>query len=196
MPIVAASDTSPIVITVGPHGVVDVSYGTVTGFPGANGSWIVEAVSPTELALRGSVAAGVYGGGAFYQPVGTFAPIAELRNVTDAGSRADSIDCSSHDGSGYSAEVVGLKRVNHIRLDINLAIDDATHDESTGLIALHQSGEERDWLLVLPPATVGDSKAAAHVHGAVAEFMTGMAVNDALQAQVTLVFDSPFTWFA
>jgi hypothetical protein len=197
--VVAASNTTPIVITTVPHGIVDVAYGTVAGAlgnTGANGAWILERVSATELELRGSVGTGAYGGGGALVIPGTFAPIAELRNVIDAGSSADVIDTSSHDGSGYSSEVTGLKRVNHMRLEINLALSDPTHDEVTGLVALHQSGVERDWMLVLPPATVGAAKSAAHVHGAVAEFTTGMAVNAALQAQVTLIFDSPFTWLA
>ncbi len=194
--ITGATNATPIVITTAtPHNVPDVSYGTVTGVTGnagANGSWVVETVTPTTLKLRGSVGNGTYAGGGLFTRTANYATIAELTNVTDAGSRTDLIDVSSHDGFGYSSEIPTLKRTNHMRLDINLVPDHATHDEVTGLLSLYNSGVQRDWLLVLPPYPGTGVRAAGHLYGAVIYYTLPLPVAGAVQAQLELAFDGKF----
>jgi hypothetical protein len=198
--VTGATNATPIVVTTAAvHGVVDVSYATITGVlgnTGANGSWLVQAVTPTTLILRGSVGSGAYTSGGVLTLASTFASIAELRNVTGAGSRADLIDVSAHDGNGYSSEIASLKRTNELQLDINLVPGNATHDQTTGLLSLYNSKAYRHWLLVLPAATVGAQKAAGHLYGFVSYYTVNLPVTAALQAQVTLAFDGALDWRA
>lgn len=196
--ITAASNTAPILITTStPHGVVDVSYGTITGVvgnAGSNGSFVLEQVTTTQLRLRNSVGNGTYTSGGTLTKVGTFASIAELTNVQNAGSRTDMIDVSSHDGNGYSSEIASLKRTNAITLSVNLVPDHATHDEVTGLLSLYNSSARRDWLLVLPPYPGTGRKATGHLYGSVTYYTMPLPVAGAVTAEVELAFDGPFTW--
>jgi hypothetical protein len=196
--ITAATNTAPIVITTSAaHGVIDVSYGEIAGVvgnAGANGGWVIEAVSPTQLRLRNSVGNGTYTGGGALTKVGTFASIAELTNVDGAGSRTDLIDVSSHDGSGYSSEIATLKRTNTMTLSVNLVPDHPTHNETTGLFYLYNSSAYRHWLLVLPPYPGTGVRAAGHLYGVVSYYTMAIPVTAAQQAQMELAFDGKFEW--
>jgi hypothetical protein len=196
--VTAATNASPIVVTTAsPHGVVDVSYATITGAVGnaaANGGWVVEAVNTTQLRLRNSIGNGTYTGGGTLTRESTFASIAELTNVQDAGSRTDLIDVSAHDGSGYSSEIASLKRTNTMRLDVNLVPSHATHNVATGLLGLYASSTYRHWLLVLPPYPGTGVKATGHLYGVVAYYTMGLVVSGAQQAQLELAFDGVFDW--
>lgn len=193
-----ATNATPIVITTSaPHGIVDVGWVTVANVVGnvaANGQWVAQRVDNTSLILRGSVGSGAYTSGGTATVPGSFASIAELRNVTDAGSRTDLIDVSSHDSGGYSSEIGSLKRTNQMQLDVNLVPDAASHDATTGLLALYNSGVRRDWMLVLPPYPATGVKAAAHVLGSVVYYTMNLPVTAALQAQFTLAFDGELRW--
>jgi hypothetical protein len=194
----AATNTAPILVTTtAAHGVVDVSYATIVGVvgnAGANGSWVVEFVTTTQLRLRNSIGNGTYTSGGTLTKVSTFASIAELTNVQEAGSRTDVIDVSAHDGNQYSSEISTLKRTNTMRLSINLAPDHATHNETTGLLSLYNSGVRRDWLLVLPPYPGTGRKAAGHLYGSVSYYTMPLPVNGAVTAEMELAFDGPFDW--
>lgn len=196
--ITAATNTAPILITTStPHGVVDVSYGDITGIvgnAGGNGSWVLEFVTTTQLRLRNSIGNGTYTSGGALTKVGTFASIAELTNVDGAGSRTDLIDVSSHDGSGYSSEISTLKRTNTMTLSVNLVPTHATHNATTGLFYLYNSSAYRHWLLVLPPYPGTGVRAAGHLYGVVAYYTLSMPVTAAQQAQMELAFDGAFTW--
>lgn len=205
-PLTDATNATPIVVTtLAPHGVIDVGWVTVAGVvgnTGANGQWIADAVSTTTLRLRGSVGNGAYVSGGTVQLAGEFFAIAELRDVQDAGSRTDLLDVSAHDQDGYSSEIPTLKRTNHLRLDVNYVPDHPTHDETFGLMALYNSGAQRDWLLVLPPYPMafgppsGGVKAVGHLYGSVVYYTLPLPVNGAVQAQVELAFDGEFRWSA
>ncbi|HEX6827143.1 MAG TPA: hypothetical protein VF077_12570 [Nitrospiraceae bacterium] len=149
-----ASNTTPIFVTTAtPHGIVDVSIVTVFGATGnlaANGTWVVDATSPTILRLRGSVGSGTYAGGGNVAQVSSFQPIAELTNVQDAGVMADLVDASAHDGSGWSSRVPTLLSSSAIRLSLHLVPDDPTHDPVTGLEHLLLNKLERWFLIVFP----------------------------------------------
>ena len=195
--ITAATNATPIIVTTSSnHNVTDVSYAVVAGVGGntaANGAWIVERVSNTQLKLRRSVGNGAYTSGGTLTLQSTFASIAELRNIQDVGSRANMEDVSAHDGSGYSSMLPSLKHTNAMRLDINYVPLDPTHNEDDGLMALYNSGASRHWLLVLPPPTVGGAKPTAHVYGFVQYYTFNLPVEGAVQAQVTLEFDGALT---
>lgn len=196
----AATQTSPITVTTSaPHGVVDVSYATVSGVlgnTGANGSWVVETVTPTTLRLRNSVGTGTYTSGGTLTRQSTFAYIAELTDVQGAGSTTDLVDTSAHDGSGYSSQITTLKRTNTLQLNVNLVPGHATHDEATGLLSLYNSSAYRHWLLVLPPYPATGVKATGHMYGFVDYYTETLPVNGVVAAQFTLAFDGAFTWTA
>lgn len=193
-----ATNASPIVITTSAvHGIPDVGWVTVASVGGntaANGQWVAQRVDNTSLILRGSVGNAAYISGGTATVPGSFASIAELRNVTDAGSRTDLIDVSSHDSGGYSSEIGSLKRMNQMQLDVNLVPDHPSHDALTGLLALYNSGAGRDWLLVLPPYPATGVKATAHFFGRVIYYTVNLPVTAALQAQITLAGDGALTW--
>lgn len=196
--ITGATNATPIVVTTSAaHGVVDVSYGTVAGVVGnlgANGSWVLEAVTTTTLRLRNSVGTGAYTSGGTLTKLSTFASIASLTNVQDAGSRTDLVDCSSHDGNGYSSQIPTLKRTNRLRLDVNLVPSHATQSDTTGLLFIHRTKAYRHWLLVLPPYPVTGQKGTGHLYGTVSYLTTGAPVNDVQKAQFELAFDGEFQW--
>lgn len=193
-----ATNATPIVVTTSAaHGVIDVSYATITGVVGntaANGSWIVEAATPTTLTLRNSVGNAAYTSGGTLTVQSTFAYVVELTNVQDAGSRTDLIDTSAHDGFGYSSQIPTLKRTNQMRLDVNLVPGDPTHDELTGLLGLYGSSAYRHWLLVLPPYPPTGQRSTGHLYGHVNYYTETLPVNGVVQAQFTLAFDGAFLW--
>ena len=193
----AATNATPIVVTTSTnHGVTDFSYGTITGVVGttsANGTWILERVSNTQLRLRGSVGNGAYVSGGSLVIAGTFATIAELRNPNDAGMQTTTVDVSAHDGDGWSSEIVVTKSTQAMRLDVNLVGDDPTHDPDTGLLSLFQSGAKRHFLLVLPQPPTGFKPVCA-LFGFVNAYETGFVVNQALQATFTVEFDGGMNW--
>lgn len=193
-----ASNSTPITITTSaPHGVVDVSYATVSGVlgnTGANGSWVVETVTPTTLRLRNSVGTGAYTSGGILTRQSTFAYIAELTDVQGAGSTTDLIDTSAHDGSGYSSQITTLKRTNTLQLNVNLVPGHPTHDEDTGLLSLYNSSAMRHWLLVLPPYPATGVRATGHMYAFVSYYTETLAVNGVVAAQFELATDGAFTW--
>lgn len=197
--ITGATNTTPIIITAPSHGIVDVSYGTVTGVggnTGANGSWIVERVSATQLRLKNSVGNGTYTSGGVITIASTFAYVVELTNVEGAGSTADTVDTSAHDGNGYSSQVTTLKRTNQMQLTVNLVPGNPTHDEDTGLLHLYNTGERRDVLLVLPPYPVTGQRSVGHLYGAVSYYTENLPVAGVVVAQFTLAFDGAFDFAA
>ena len=103
-----ASNTTPVVVTCAAHGIPvgDVSWADVagvTGNTGANGSWVVWALTATTLQLRYSVGTGAYAGGGTLTMRNTFLTVAELVNITPIGIAFNMVDCSAHDGSGWEA---------------------------------------------------------------------------------------------
>ena len=199
--ITTATNSTPITITTAtPHNVVDVSYGTIAGVAGltsANGTWLLQRFSATQLTLQGSINNAPYTSGGTLTLSSTFAAIAELRDVQDAGTETTLVDVSAHDGNGYSSELPILKRTKRMRLFLNLVPDHPTHDHLTGLLSLFNSSAYRHWLLVLPPyPLLGNYKAACHVYGAVQYYTVPFTVDNALQMEVTLAFDGRMTMTA
>lgn len=197
--ITGATNTTPIIITAPSHGIVDVSYGTVSGVlgnTGANGSWIIERVSATQLRLKNSVGTGTYTSGGVITIASTFAYVVELTNVEGAGSVTDLVDTSAHDGSGYSSQIPTLKRTNQMQLTVNLVPGNPTHNELTGLLAMANTGIRRHWLLVLPPYPATGLRSVGHLYGLVAYYTENLPVAGVVVAQFTLAFDGAFSFAA
>jgi hypothetical protein len=192
----AATNATPIVITTSTnHNVVDVSYGTISGVAGAagtgaNGSFVVERVTNTTLKLRGSIGTGAYTSGGSLVLESTFATIAEVRNIQDAGFTLGMVEVSALDGGGWSSSIPIIKRGKAVRIDINLIPHGPTHDHLTGLIFLGLNRISRPFLMVFPNAT----KAATRWVGFTTDHGTNAPADNALQAQVTFTVDTAMTW--
>ena len=142
IPVSAATNTAPIVLTTAAHGIAltDITWIAVAGVignTGANGGFIAEAVTPTTLRLRNSVGNGTYGGGGFVTLRSTFTKVAELVNITPIGISFNMVDASAHDtGGGWGTSIPTFKRGVDMRVELNLVPDHPTHDETTGMIGL------------------------------------------------------------
>lgn len=187
--VIAATNANPIVITTSPaHGVTDVTWGTVVGVGGntaANGGWVVERVTNTTLKLRGSVGNGSYTTGGTFTPSNTFTRIAELVNLEPIGMTFRMVDCSAHDGSGWSSSIPTAKEGPAMRLTINLVPEHVTHDKTTGLLALALGKLEREWLVVFPDA----GRATLHLAGWITAHTSVTPVDGVLRANPVLTPD-------
>ena len=149
----AATNATPIVITTAAHGITDVDVVTVAGVggnTGANGTWIAARVNATQLTLRGSVGNGAYTSGGTATRNDTYATIAELTNISDAGIQATLVEASAHDGNNWVSRVPTLLSGNTVRLDLNLVPTAPTHNPTTGLEYLLLTKTRRSYLLVFP----------------------------------------------
>jgi hypothetical protein len=153
--VTAASNASPIVLTTTTHGLVDVSIVTVSGVLGntaANGTWVVHVPDSTHLVLRSSTGNGTYTGGGGVTVLSSFAVVAELTNLQDAGVVATLQETSAHDGNGWASRVPTLLSGNAVRLSLNLVPAHATHNPTTGLEYLLLNRVKRWYMIVFPDA--------------------------------------------
>lgn len=189
----AATFATPVVVTTPAHGIVEVSYVTVSGVLGnlgANGTFIAERVNATQLTLRGSVGTGAYTSGGTLLRTESFATIAEIRNVQDAGIQVDMVDVSAHDSVGWASSIPIIKRGRSLRLDLNFVPLDPTHDQLTGLIFLGIGRFRRSWLLVWPNA----GKATAWWQGYVADWTEQLPVTREMQGSAVVTVDREMVW--
>ena len=191
----AATNATPIVVTVLPHGlpfsgITWVDIVGVLGNLGANGSWVGEWLTTTTLTLRGSVGTGAYTSGGGLSIRDTFTPIAEIINITPIGITFNMVDASAHDGSGWSSDVPTHKSGTDMRLELNLVPDHPTHDEVTGLVALAAGKIRRDWLVVFPDA----GKSVVAFQGWVSDLGVQTPVDGILRANPVLSIDGAMVW--
>ena len=188
----AATNTTPILVTTtAPHGIVDISVVTITGVLGnlgANGTFIVQQTSTTQLRLRGSVGTGAYTSGGTLVRTGTFATIAEITNLRDIGLSATLVDCSAHDGSGYASRLPTFLNGNTLGIDLNLVPTNAAHNATTGLEFLSVNRIRRDWLVVFPDA----AKSAWRFTGFVTQHRSQAPVAGVLTSAINIeMVDAP-----
>lgn len=185
----AATNATPILITTTvPHGVVDVSYGVVTGVTGnlgANGSWVVERVSATQLKLRGSVGTGAYISGGTLTLNSTYAPIAEITNIEDLGATATIVDVTSHDSDLWGSKIPTFLQTGQIRISLNHVPADPGHNDTTGLQYLLANRLIRPFMVVLPNGS-GAVRTTLYFTAFVTGWREALPVGGAMTAQVTL----------
>jgi hypothetical protein len=187
-----ATNATPIVVTTGgAHGIVDVdrvTIGGVSGNVGANGTWIASRVTATQLLLRGSAGTGAFVSGGTLNRPDTYATIAELTNITDAGIQATLVEASAHDGNAWTSRVPTLLSGNTVRLDLNMVPTHPTHNPATGLAYLFRTKTRRSYLLVFPDAL----KSAWSFQGFVVGYLVSGPVAGILTAVVTIeMIDTP-----
>lgn len=193
----AATNATPIVITIPAHGVPvgDVTTVTVTGVignTGANGTWVAEAVTATTLKLRNSVGNGTYTSGGVATRQSTYTHIAEVVNITPIGMVFTMVDVSSHDSAagGWGSAIPTFKSGTDMRLDLNLVPAHPTHNLSTGLIGLALGRENRPWLVVFPDA----GKTTVAFRGWVSDHGIQTPVDGALKANPVISIDAEMVW--
>jgi hypothetical protein len=191
--IIGASNTSPIVLIMqNPHGIVDVTFVTVVGVlgnTGANGSWIARRVDADELELCGSTGTGAYTTGGLLTRTSSYATVAEVRNVNDAGFAIELADVSAHDGNNWAVSIPIIKRGKAMRVDLNMVPADPTHDNITGALALALATTKRPWMLVYPTVP----RAAAYWEGWVSEHGTNFPIGP-LQGSIVIAIDGLMRW--
>jgi hypothetical protein len=192
----AATNTTPIVITVPVHGVpvgevtwVDVI--NVGGNTGANGPWVAQSLSTTTLRLRGSVGNGAYTSGGTATIRGTFTRIAELVNITPIGISFNMVPADAHDGNGWGTSIPTFKRGVDARVEINLVPAHPTHNGTTGLIYLALNKIRRDWLVVLPDT----GKTTVAFQARVTDHSTVTPFDGVLRATPLLSIDGVMAWY-
>ena len=195
LPISAATNATPIVVTTTAHGLVlgDVTWVNVTGVlgnTGANGTWVAQAVTSTTLKLRGSVGNGAYTSGGLLTVRDTFAKVAELVNITPIGISFNMVDASAHDGNGWGSSIPTMKRGVDMRVELNLVPDHPTHDETTGMIFLALGKIRRDWLIVFPDA----GKTTVAFQAWVSDHGTVTPVDGVLRSTPVLSIDGIMSW--
>jgi hypothetical protein len=187
--VIAATNTTPIIVTTSPgHGIVDVSRVTVVGVGGnlgANGTWIAERVTTTQLKLRGSVGTGAYTSGGSVTPVSTFTKIAELINLEPVGLTLRMVDASAHDGNGWGTSIPTHKEGPAMRVTVNLVPAHVTHNATTGMLFLALGRIRRDWLIVFPDV----GKTTLHMLGYITSHTTVTPVDGVLRAMPMLTPD-------
>ena len=195
--IAGATNATPIVVDFGmPHGVVDVSFGTVAGVLGnlaANGAWVVERVNATALKLRGSVGNGAYAGGGTLTLDSTYAPIAEITDLGDLGGSATLVDVTSHDSDLWGSQIPTFLAGDAMRLMLNHVPADPTHGAGSGLMYVLNNRVQRPFLVLLPDGATGALKTVWHVISYVTGWRSQMPVNGALTAEATLTPAGPLT---
>jgi predicted secreted protein len=81
----------------------------------------------------------------------TLAPIAYVSNIGGPGLSADTEDVTTHDSTGaWEEHVVTILRTGELSLDIVYDPSAATHDASTGLVALLEAGYPVGFSIVFP----------------------------------------------
>jgi Lambda phage tail tube protein, TTP len=186
----AASNTTPIVVTTSaPHGVVDLTVGTITGVGGnlaANGIFILERTGANTLKLRRSIGTGAYTSGGSLVINSTYATVAEVTNIEDLGATAQLVDVTAHDAaSAWGSKIPTFLSTGNMRVSLNHVPAHPTHNHTTGLWELFETRARRPILIVLPNGT-GAARAVWYMTAATTGWSEGLPVNGALTAQVNL----------
>lgn len=153
--ITGATNATPIVLTTSaPHGVVDLTYGTVAGVVGnlgANGAWVLERTGVNTLKLRGAVGTGAYVSGGTLTIASTFTVVAELTNLEDLGATAQTVNVTAHDApDAWSSKISTFLDVGNMRVSLNFVPTHGTHNATTGLYKLFHDRIRRPVMVVLP----------------------------------------------
>jgi predicted secreted protein len=81
----------------------------------------------------------------------TLAPIAYVSNISGPGLSADTEDVTTHDSAGaWEEHVVTILRTGELSVDIVYDPAAATHDATTGLVAMLEAGYPVGFSLVFP----------------------------------------------
>ena len=115
--------------------------------------------------------------------LGGFTTVAEVMDIRLPQLTRDTRDVTSHSSpNGYEEHIATLKRTAQVTFTINYVPTDPTHDDSTGLLSLYDSGDIIPFKIILPDDTNSEWEFDGFVVGA-----TGSApVNGQLTLDITI----------
>jgi predicted secreted protein len=80
----------------------------------------------------------------------TFAAVGEITNLGKSGAKADTVDVTNMQSpNGFREFISGLREAGEVSCTVNLVVGDDTQDSVEGLF---ETGERRNWRIVVPPA--------------------------------------------
>ena len=114
-----------------------------------------------------------------------FSSIAELRDAPIPQLQGDRIDVTTHDSPGFVRQFVsGLDDLPAVTFNVNWLPNNATHDETTGLLSVQRSKAIRVFKVTLPTA-VSPTKVFTF-SGQVLQFNPTIPVDNVMQAAIQL----------
>lgn len=112
-----------------------------------------------------------------------FTTVAEVMSISGPSITNDEIEVTHMQSPNRFREFIkGLKDPGEVSFDINLVPSNATQDESTGLLALANSGDTVNWKLVFPATPAFTASFSAFVKS----FEFSAEIDAQLKASVSL----------
>lgn len=114
---------------------------------------------------------------------GTYATVAHVRSISGPSFTFDMIDVTAHDSPGSFEEVVAsIIRQGELTFEIIYDPEEATHDNTTGLLSVLTSRAARQWKLIFSDANNSEFEFDAFCMG----FAPQAPHDGALTANITL----------
>lgn len=110
---------------------------------------------------------------------GSFAAVAELRDISGPALSRNPIETTNHNDSDESF-VVGIRRHGEVTFTVGYIPTDASHDDGTGLIQSWQNGDRDVFRVTYPDGTEWVFS------GFVTNFAVNAPVDDGLTADVSI----------
>lgn len=115
--------------------------------------------------------------------LGGFTTVAEVMDIKLPQLKRDIKEVTSHSSpNGYEEHIPTIKRTAEVTFNINYVPTDATHNDSTGLLSLYDSGALTPFKIVLTDVSASVWTFSGYVIGATAD----APVNGQLAATVTI----------
>jgi predicted secreted protein len=113
---------------------------------------------------------------------GVFTDVAEVVNIGAPQGAADDVDVTNQDSPNRTKEYIrGMIEQGEATFTMNWLPNDATQDQTNGVLALFISGETKNWKITLPAATL-----VWTFPGYVKTFNPSINTNEALTVEVGL----------
>ena len=115
-----------------------------------------------------------------------FDAIAEVMDITGPEMSREAIDTTSHNRTGWTSYIGGIKDGGTITFDINMRPAFAQHDGRTGLLKAFEDGEARNYQIEFPDDTNASDNTVWQVSAIVTGLSPNLPVRGAVMASVTL----------
>lgn len=121
-------------------------------------------------------------------PSEEFTRVAQVRDIGGPSMSRETIDVTHHASPGMVAEfLASLADGGEVTFDVLLDPGDASHDQTTGLMALMGETQPRNWRLITPAESeTPDQYYGYGFRALVTGFKPGAPVKEALTASITL----------
>jgi hypothetical protein len=123
--------------------------------------------------------------------LGAFTTVSEVKDFNTPKATRDRIDTTSHSSpGGYRRKLPTLKDGGDVTYNVNWLPTEATHNNTTGLTSLYDSGEERPWKII----ATDEDESEVTFNAFVMEFEGRLPVNGVGEGAVTLMPTGVITW--